>query len=106
MWFRCASDRSLCSEVMRDTAADRRKIIEHLEAALALTDQTREAVLGYLIEHALDYAWVASALAEVGSFDGGGMNVNHVAAISSHSRRASGVGAARASLRHSSARAR
>lgn len=32
----------------------RSKIIEHLEAALALADETRDGMVGYLIETALD----------------------------------------------------
>jgi hypothetical protein len=41
---------------MRDTAADRGKIIEHLEAALAPSEETRDAALGYLIESAVEEA--------------------------------------------------
>jgi hypothetical protein len=34
----------------------RRRMIEHLEAALALADELRDSVTGYLIETALDQA--------------------------------------------------
>jgi hypothetical protein len=44
---------------MRDTAADRQKVIEHLETALTLSDELNQPVLGYLIERAIDEARAA-----------------------------------------------
>ena len=41
---------------MRDTADDRRKLIEHLEAALAAAVEMNESALAYLIERAIDEA--------------------------------------------------
>jgi hypothetical protein len=41
---------------MRDTAADRGNDIAHVEAALSLWEETRDATLGYLIERAVDEA--------------------------------------------------
>lgn len=34
--------------------AKRAKLMEHLEAALALSDDTKDGVVGYLVESALD----------------------------------------------------
>jgi hypothetical protein len=45
--------------VMRDTAEDRRAIIEHLQAALDRCDGAGLPVLKYLIERALDEARAA-----------------------------------------------
>lgn len=39
---------------MRDTAKPRAEMIEYLEKALALSEQTNEPIVGYLIERALD----------------------------------------------------
>jgi uncharacterized phage-like protein YoqJ len=35
-------------------ATKRQKMIEHLEAALALADETKDGTAGYMIERALD----------------------------------------------------
>jgi hypothetical protein len=43
---------------MRDTPKHCAEIIEHLEKAFALSNRTSEAVVGYLIERALDATWV------------------------------------------------
>jgi hypothetical protein len=37
-----------------EIAALRMKMIEHLEAALALADETQDGMAGYMIERALD----------------------------------------------------
>jgi len=37
-----------------EIAAMRVKMVEHLEAALALADETKDGVAGYMIERALD----------------------------------------------------
>ena len=37
-----------------DIAAKRLKIMQHLEAALALADETGDSVAGFMIDHALD----------------------------------------------------
>jgi hypothetical protein len=39
-----------------DVKAKRAKMIEHLEAALAFSDQIQDGMTGYLIESALDEA--------------------------------------------------
>jgi hypothetical protein len=44
---------------MRDAAADRQKIIEQLESALAAANELNQAVLAYLIERAIDEARAA-----------------------------------------------
>ncbi len=41
-------------EKQAEIAAKRAKMIEHLEAALALADKTADGVAGYMIERALD----------------------------------------------------
>jgi hypothetical protein len=48
--------RTMRAKADRDDHAkrDRRKMMEHLEAALALADKTADGVAGYMIERALD----------------------------------------------------
>jgi hypothetical protein len=41
-------------EARRRSPAQRAKLMEHLEAALALADETKDGVVGYLVESALD----------------------------------------------------
>jgi hypothetical protein len=41
---------------MRDERELRNKLMEHLEAALAITDELRDGTVGYLIEVAMDQA--------------------------------------------------